>query len=202
MSAPPPYPRIPYLGDDPAPFLHVPVRVEEKLDGANVALWVEDGRIRVMSRGGPGAMDRGRQLGRLRAWAAEHHEASMALCGDGTVVYAEWLWRRHTIAYDVLPDWLVVLDLWHQERGFATAARRDQRVQASGLLTPPLVRRDAVLSSTQDALGLLSRARWGCHQSEGIVLRTAAGLRCKVVRPGFVQRPDDAWSGELNQVPR
>lgn len=200
MSTPPPYPRIPFLTDDPVPFLHVPVRVEEKLDGANVALWVEEGRTRVMSRGGPEAMDRGRQLGRLRAWAAEHHDAVLALCSDGAVVYAEWLWRRHTVEYDALPDWIVVLDLWRPEQGFVTAETRDERAGEGGLLTPPLVRPAAVLTAVEGALDLLGPTQWGRLPAEGIVLRTTTGQRCKVVRPGFVQRSDAAWNGDLNRL--
>ncbi|MGI8433464.1 MAG: RNA ligase family protein [Nocardioidaceae bacterium] len=200
MSPPPPYPRMSYLEAHPAPFLRTPLRVEEKLDGANVALWSGKGRTEVMSRGGPESMDRGRQLGRLRAWAAEHRDAMVALCGDGTVVYAEWLWRRHTVEYDALPDWLVVLDLWRAGQGFVTAETRDERAGQVGLLTPPIVRSDAVLTAVNDALGLLGPARWGRRLAEGIVLRTPTGLRCKVVRPDFVQRSDELWVGELNQL--
>ncbi|MDQ3627233.1 MAG: hypothetical protein M3419_00105 [Actinomycetota bacterium] len=57
MTAPPTYPRTPHLEDDPDQWLGHPVDVEEKLDGANVAICWEGGRPRVMSRGGPDAMD-------------------------------------------------------------------------------------------------------------------------------------------------
>jgi hypothetical protein len=81
MTAPPPYPRVAHLvpgrgsSDDinlnageVAALLASEVVVEEKLDGANVVLWLEDeGRIQCALRSGPGSMDRAGQLGPLRA---------------------------------------------------------------------------------------------------------------------------------------
>jgi len=49
-----------------ASLLGSPVLVEEKVDGANVVLWMEDGRVEAALRSGPGAMDRAGQLGPLR----------------------------------------------------------------------------------------------------------------------------------------
>jgi hypothetical protein len=183
------------LSDDPTPFLGVPLRVEEKLDGANVTLWMHNGQPQVMSRGGVGAMDRGRQLGRLRAWVAEHNEAVASLCADGSAAYAEWLWRRHSVAYDALPDWLIVLDLWRSDRGFSDPAERDRRARSAGVWTPPTRRIDAVLRSPDDALALLGAAAWSSQPAEGVVMRNATGDRCKVVRSGFNQLQDAAWGG-------
>jgi hypothetical protein len=97
MTPPPQYPRIPYLWAPPghrgrdrvipvgdvAAWFEQPVVAEEKLDGANVTLWSEEGRIQVASRAGAGAMDRGGQLGRLRAWVAEREGSLGPLVADG-----------------------------------------------------------------------------------------------------------------------
>ncbi|MGH3932548.1 MAG: hypothetical protein ACRDTF_21525 [Pseudonocardiaceae bacterium] len=40
-------------------WLQQPVVVEEKLDGVNVSIWWDQHQLRVASRGGPDAMDRG-----------------------------------------------------------------------------------------------------------------------------------------------
>ena len=53
-----------------------PVLVEEKLDGANVVVWLEDERIECALRSGVGAQDRGKQLGPLRAWLAERTDCA------------------------------------------------------------------------------------------------------------------------------
>lgn len=207
MTAPPPYPRIPYLRapeglagrdrvvppGDVVTWFDRPVVVEEKLDGANVTLWSEDGRTQVASRGGVGAMDRGRQLGRLRGWAAEHDEAIGRLVTDGWVLYGEWLWVAHGTAYDALPDWLVVLDCWHESVGFATVEDRDRRVAPTGLLLPPR-RFDGVLGSKAALLGLFGPSAYSdSSKAEGLVLRAADGARCKVVDPAYRRMTDGEW---------
>ena len=209
MRPPPPYPRTPYLWTPPsgapddkvlspeeaARFLREPVVVEEKLDGANVSLWLDDdGLPQVASRGGPDAMDRAGQLGRLRAWAYEHLGALQTLLADGWAAYGEWLWLRHGVAYDALPDLLVVLDLWHPEHGFAEVDERDRRAQEVGLTPPPRLH-DGVLGSAELLQRLLGRP--SCFASgtvaEGVVLRRLGGARAKAVADGFQQVYDDAF---------
>ncbi len=201
---PPPYPRTPYLvapaqpsGSDRvlpatevAGWCRTPVLVEEKLDGANVSLWLEQGQIQVATRGGTGAMDRAGQLGRLRAWAAENAGRVTTLLADGWSAYGEWLWLRHGVAYDRLPDLLVVLDCWHPDAGMASVAERDARVTAAGLMTPP-VRHAGELRDLPELLSLLGYSAYADIRAEGLVVRRIADdARCKVVDPAY-QRPDD-----------
>lgn len=205
---PPPYPRTPHLWPDDAhprrlvvpagevaEWLRSPVVVEEKVDGANVSLWWADGAAAVASRGGLGSMDRAGQLGRLRAWAAERLPELEVLLADGWVLYGEWLWLRHGVAYDALPDWLVALDLWHADHGFADLDDRDERCTAAGLSLPPRVF-TGVLGSRQALDGLVRTSRLAVDAAaEGVILRHTDGQRCKVVRPGFTRRDDATWSG-------
>lgn len=204
---PPPFPRTPYLwrpvdraGDDRvvaagdvAAWLQRPVLVEEKLDGANVSIWLDDGRVQVASRGGAGAMDRAGQLGRLRAWAADRDGSLRQLLAGGWAVYGEWLWLTHGTAYDALPDWLVVLDCWHLSTGFASVQERDGRAGEAGLVVPPR-RFEGVLGSEaalQSLFGPSLYSRSGL--AEGLVLRAADGRRCKVVDPSYRRRTDEEW---------
>lgn len=208
MTPPPPYPRTPHLwpddahprrlvvpADEVAGWLRSPVVVEEKVDGANVGLWWADGVVAVASRGGAGAVDRAGQLGRLRAWTVERLPALETLLAGGWVLYGEWLWLRHTVAYDALPDWLVALDLWHADHGFASLDGRDERCAAAGLTLPPRLS-IGELGDHRMLERLVGRSRLAVDAAaEGAVLRRADGRRCKVVRPGFIRRDDAAWSG-------
>lgn len=204
MTDPLPYPRVPYLwepdggatGDRVVPvaeraaWLRRPVVVEEKLDGANVAIWWADGRPQVASRGGPGAMDRAGQLGPLRARVDKQYGPLRALLAAGDVLYAEWLWLTHTVGYDRLPDHLVALDIWGPDAGFTDLPDRDGRLRRSGLVGPP--RLFAGVLATADALlALMDTSRFGSNPMEGVVLRRTDGRICKVVRPGFVRAGND-----------
>lgn len=208
MTPPPPYPRTPHLwpndahprrlvvpAGEVAEWLRSPVVVEEKVDGANVNLWWSGGTAAVASRGGVDAMDRAGQLGRLRAWAAERLPELEVLLDGGWVLYGEWLWVRHGVAYDALPDWLVALDLWHADHGFAALDDRDERCTAAGLALPPWMF-TGMLGDRRTLEGLVGASRLAIDAAaEGVILRRTDGQRCKVVRPGFTRRDDAAWSG-------
>lgn len=204
----PPYPRTPHLWPDDAhprrlvvpsgevaEWLRSPVVVEEKIDGANVSLWWSGSTAAAASRGGADAMDRAGQLGRLRAWAAERLPELEVLLDGGWVLYGEWLWVRHGVAYDALTDWLVALDLWHADHGFAVLDERDERCTAAGLALPPRLF-TGVLGERRVLAGLVDMSRLAVDAAaEGLILRRDDGQRCKVVRPGFTRRDDAAWSG-------
>lgn len=206
---PPPYPRLPHLvagrgtRDDlvlpvseAAALLAGPVLVEEKVDGANVVLWLADGRVEVALRAGPGAMDRAGQLGPLRAWAGEHDVAlRRVLDVEGEpALYAEWLLLTHTSVYDRLPSYLVALDLWRPGRGFAPPDERDAACAGTGLATPPPVW-TGVPGSVEAVERLLGPSAWGPGPAEGLVVRSLVdpGLRAKLVGAGVARTGDDHW---------
>ncbi|MGH9058155.1 MAG: RNA ligase family protein, partial [Acidimicrobiales bacterium] len=187
MSAPPPYPRIPHLvagrgtRDDKvltarevAALLSGEVVVEEKLDGANVVLWSEDGIVRAGLRGGPGSADRAGQLGPLRAWVAGRHDALVGLLGDGEALYAEWLYLTHTVAYDRLPTLLFALDLRLGDGSLVPIEERDGRAGAAGLAVPPELWR-GVPGSVAAVEDLLGPSRYGPGPAEGVVVRATGG---------------------------
>ena len=211
-SEPPPYPRIPHLfpssersGDDQVlgyedaeRFLHEPIVVEEKLDGANVMLWLDPDEpiVHAAGRSGAGGMDRAGQLGRLRAWAAERSDRLRALLAGGSVLYAEWLYLTHTVHYGRLPDLLVGTDLYTPDTGFRTADERDRRLEQVDLAFPPRLF-EGRLGDTTEIRALFGRSAFGDEPAEGLVLRREDRgrvlARAKVLRPGFVPVDDARW---------
>lgn len=209
MTWPPQYPRVPHLSpareaarddlvlDEAATrkLLDQPVVVEEKLDGASVTLWLEEGLLCVASRGGVGAMDRGGQLGPLRAWAAARLPQLVPLLGDDRVLYAEWLWLRHGVSYDSLPSHLIALDLF-SPNGFATLAERDSALAAAGLVAPPRLLEGSGLSraAIQGSIGI---SAFGSQPAEGVVVRAVHawdGPRlAKAVSSSFEPRGNEDW---------
>jgi RNA ligase len=207
MTTPPAYPRIPHLvpgrgtSDDRALadveselLLSKPVMVEEKLDGANVAVWLEDGRVECALRSGPGGQDRAGQLGPLRAWLGQRTDEFRDLLA-GRALYAEWLYLAHAIRYDRLPAYLVGFDLWSPDTGFVTPEERDERAAAAGLAVPPELYR-GVLDGLDAAESLLGDSRVGAELMEGIVIRTLDGSAprvAKLLRAGFAPASDTTW---------
>ncbi len=190
-DAPPAFPRIPHLVEPEGgarddlvltsevleSFLARPSIVEEKLDGANVSVQLDElGRPVARTRSGKTSGDRGGQLGRLKAWAAERLPQLQAVLADCDALYAEWLFRSHSLRYDRLPDLLVVLDLWRAGGGFLGAAERDARCRAAGLVTPPVLF-TGVLGNLDALRHLHGRSRFGSELAEGLVVRLEADDR-------------------------
>ena len=210
MTAPPKYPRVPHLAsseaataadrvlstDERRALLRADVVVEEKLDGANVMLWNEDGRVQCSLRSGPGSADRAGQLGPLRAWVAERGDQLRTLLGDGAVLYGEWLWVTHTVAYDRLRSYLVGLDLRRGDGSFLTVEKRNAACTAAGVECPPELYR-GIPRRVEAIEHLLGPSRYGSFPAEGVVIRPLDGSKprvAKLLRPGFERLADDAWA--------
>lgn len=209
MSAPRSYPRIPHLvggrgsRDDgvlgPAEALKLLTReaiVEEKLDGANVMLWSEEGRVECSLRSGPGGRDRAGQLGPLRAWIGERYVTLLELLRPGRVLYAEWLLIRHTVAYDALPSYLVGLDLSDARFGFVDTDERNHLLCRAEIVSPPRLFR-GIPESSEALEALMGRSAFGSEEMEGVVVRPLGGeVRvAKLLRPGFRAITDEEWQG-------
>ena len=208
MNAPPPYPRIPHLlprrgtsddrvldDDDARALLSKPVLVEEKLDGANVVVWLAGTRVECALRSGPGGRDRARQLGPLRAWLSQRTDELRELLA-GRALYAEWLYLTHRIPYNCLPSYVVGLDVWSPDGSFVSVTERNTLLTAAGLPAPPELDR-CVLGEACVAERLLGKSRFGDELMEGVVIRTVDGSQpriAKILRAGFAPLGDEAWS--------
>jgi hypothetical protein len=208
---PPPYPRVPHLvggrgtDDDrvlPAPeaaaLLSSEVAVEEKLDGANVMLWLEDGRIQTALRSGPGSADRAGQLGPLKAWVGQHSDSLRDLLQglEGGALYGEWLYLTHTVAYDRLPSYLIALDLTALDGSFRSVDERNATAEHHGLATPTELFRGVphTLSAVE---GFLGTSLYGETDMEGVVVRRLGSGQprlAKLIHPGLRRLSDDDWA--------
>lgn len=207
---PPTYPRVPHLagragagaGDvelaarDADALLLRPVLVEEKLDGANVTLWVDDGIPRVATRGGAGAADRAGILGPVRAWATQRADELRVALGERHAVYGEWLLRRHAVPYTHLPGPYVGFDVLDRRTAdFLPISERDRILEASGIPVVPALFSGRLGSLTQ-LRGLHRRSRFGPEPAEGLVVRARDAPRAvaKLVDPRWGDAGSAAWS--------
>lgn len=93
------------------------VVLEEKIDGANSAIsFTEGGELRLQSRGHfltGGARERHYDL--LKQWAAIHKEKFYEVLGSRYVMYGEWMYAKHSIYYDLLPNYFMEFDILDRE---------------------------------------------------------------------------------------
>jgi hypothetical protein len=183
-----------------AGLLSKPVTVEEKVDGANLGLSVDpSGRIRAQNRGD--YID-GRALPQfkpLSAWLAPREEALREALGDGLILFGEWCFARHTVAYDALPDWFLAFDVYDRAaRRFWSRERREALVRRVGLASVPQLGAGSGLFDRKGIEKLVGTSRIGSVPVEGAYLRWDTGdwlaARAKLVRQGWVQPNEEHWS--------
>lgn len=218
MTPPPKYPRVPRFVDASRPessddlvlaasaraaLLDAEVVVEEKLDGMNVMVWLEQGSPRVGTRGGGETSDRSGERGRLRAWASVHSD-QLAMLRHRFVVYGEWLRRRHVVPYERLPAQLIGFDVLDREAGqFLAVERRDALLSRLGIPAPPL-RFRGVLGSDAELDKLLGPSAFANSPAEGLVIRTVDGGWPRVAKyfdPRWDGIGSAPWVGENHLVP-
>jgi len=175
------------------------VRVEEKVDGANLGLSLgADGRLRAQNRGQYLEHPHNGQFSRLPAWLAMHETPLVAALGDSLMLFGEWCAARHSVVYESLPDWFLPFDVYDRALGrFWCANRRDQFCEQLGLRCVPTIFRGEI--SLQDLITLVEtrQSRFGNAPLEGVVVRQDEdGFlkdRAKLVRPSFTQAIGDHW---------
>lgn len=185
--------------DEAAALLAGEVAVEEKLDGANLGVSLaEDGTLRFQNRGQYLHPPFAGQFQRLGSWIAAHEHALRSHLPPGLIVFGEWCAARHSVAYDRLPDWLIVIDVYdHTEQGFFSTARRDALAKRLGLT---VVRTVSHGRATLAELTSRLSAEPSCYHAgpiEGFVVRKETSdwllARAKLVHPDFVQGIDEHW---------
>jgi RNA ligase len=136
------------------------VVAEEKLDGANAGLSFDpQGNLRLQSRGhyltgGP----RERQFDRFKQWANTWADLFRSVLGSRYIVYGEWLWAKHTIFYDLLPDYFVEFDVLDIQTGvFLSTRRRQSLLEGLPLVSVPVLF-EGILREPEDVLSRIGRS--------------------------------------------
>ena len=119
------------------------VVVEEKLDGANAGIALDDhrpGQLRLQSRGHVltgGARERHFDL--FKQWASVHSAVIARLLAGGRTLYGEWLYAKHTIFYDRLPHYFLEFDVRDPDGAFWSTARRRAVFDATPVRSVPVI---------------------------------------------------------------
>ena len=132
--------------------------IEEKLDGANVAVsFTGGGRMLLQSRGhylsGGG---RERQFALFKQWAQAHEAPLLERLEDRYVMYGEWLYAKHSVSYDHLPHWFCEFDVYDRDEGvFLSTPRRRALMAASPVISVPVLSQGPMPRSVKELRALV-----------------------------------------------
>lgn len=99
--------------------------IEEKVDGTGVSINLDRHlELRINHRRSPAV---GREFKPLHDWATNHWEDLLFLLGERYVMFGEWMYNKHTIFYDNLPNYFLESDIYDKEKGIwlSTSARNN-----------------------------------------------------------------------------
>lgn len=180
------------------------VIIEEKLDGANMGIFIrsDDFRIMAQNRSHFVTSKYHPQFAPLDQWLARHTADLWRVLTPGRhILYGEWLYATHSVEYTRLPGWFVAYDLYDRHTG--TFASRDYLAKVlaeTSIPHVPVIYRGPVQSVEQLLAMVDGPSAYNDARREGFVLRLlrqpqgvaadaeegALELRAKLVRSDFI----------------
>lgn len=175
------------------------VRVEEKLDGANLGISLgTDGTWRAQNRGQYLLEPYSGQFSRLASWLGKHAWQWREQVDSNLILFGEWCAARHSLDYDSLLDWFLLFDVYdRQKHKFWSAKRRDILADALRIATVPTLFQGKADLKRLKMLVNESASRYRQGPLEGIIVRRDSEDWCeeraKLVRAEFTQVISKHW---------
>ncbi|KAH6911163.1 ATP dependent DNA ligase [Coprinopsis sp. MPI-PUGE-AT-0042] len=187
------------------------VVVTEKVDGANMGFSLSaDKQILVQNRShyvNPTSHDQFKKLG---AWVDKHRQELLKLLDrdpyfpERYILFGEWLYATHSIAYSRLPDYFMAFDLYDRQTGafISTKALRGLLADTSISVVPLL--HEGVLPGESELKEMVQRkSTYYEGRVEGVYLKVETDLavvhRAKIVRSDFIAG-NEHWTKAALQV--
>jgi ATP-dependent RNA circularization protein (DNA/RNA ligase family) len=179
-------------------LLATAVVVEEKIDGANIGLSLdEQGILRVQSRGDYLREPYSGQFKHLSGWLDSHH-AIMNFLSPDLVIFGEWCAAIHSLQYSRLPDYFLLFDVYDKKAArFWSSERRNEWAERAGVHTVPRVAFGTYSVPSLLALMREAKSHYSDGPAEGIVVRRDDDrwnlIRGKLVQEDFAQAINEHW---------
>lgn len=177
--------------------------VEEKLDGTNVGIhFSDDGQLVLQCRGHLITEGMHPQYDLFKQWANVKRFTLETQLENRYLLFGEWLYARHTVAYHQLPHYFFEFDIYDkQQQVFLDLERRMELLAGTGIVTVPVLHHGAI--SRKELVKLVGASRYKSEfhnpddgriddRMEGLYVRTEADgvvtARAKFVRPEFTEK--------------
>lgn len=181
-----------------AEFLECEITLEEKIDGANLGISFDsEGNVILQNRGNIVYPPYLGQWKEIEKWLDIRLDALFDALGTDRIMFGEWCYAIHSIAYNSLPDWFIAFDVFDKRKArFFSIKRRNELIEKAGLHAIRQIMRGVF--SLDEIVALMGKSAYGDELIEGIYLRADDGdwlkQRAKLVREEFTQAIETHWS--------
>jgi len=178
--------------------------IEEKIDGANMGFRCEDGNIIAQNRTHVVCSKSHEQFKKLNMWINQHKDDLMSIFQRGHyIVFGEWLFFKHSIHYDKLPNHFILFDIYDIDKDeFLARSIVEDMIKDTKLCQIPIIYRG--IATMQQLKQLVNSASsFYSGKVEGIYIRACVDdvvkYRCKIVRSDFVCGNTEWGSGKFTE---
>ena len=146
--------------------------IEEKIDGANSALSFDDeGNLLLQSRGH--YLDGGyreRHYNLMKQWGNINAELFYSVLGSRYIMYGEWMYAKHTVFYDALPDYFMEFDIYdREEKVFLDTPSRRRLTDQMGIISSVPVLDTGVFHSKEKILSYIGHSNFITEQHTDVL---------------------------------
>jgi|SaaInlStandDraft_6_1057023.scaffolds.fasta_scaffold04298_4 atypical dual specificity phosphatase len=180
------------------------VFIAEKVDGAQLGISIDENyKIMVQNRSHYVNSKSHSQFEKLDKWIFDHKESLYQILNQDTILFGEWLYAKHSIDYNNLPDYFMAFDLYNKKKKLFY--NRDKLVEALKDTNLHYVRemyRGKIKDKTHLLKMIEQKSDYTDGRVEGIYLKIFENdyvkSRCKLVRNDFICG-NDHWSKGIMQ---
>lgn len=151
--------------------------IEEKMDGSQLGIrFLEEGKLQFQSRGsvldgGPAEIE----FSLAKNWAHEHIEALWGLLGTRYIIFGEWLYFKHTIFYDQLPNFFMEYDIYdtHKNYFLSTGSRMTMLSKFPFITSVRVITKGQAFSSKEFRSNITKSPFVSKEQEDNLLLQAA-----------------------------
>jgi atypical dual specificity phosphatase len=185
-------------------FLNKEIYIEEKIDGANLGFSINsDSKIMVQNRSHYVTSSEQPQFKPLDAWVQAHSDDLWTILEPGRhILYGEWLYMKHSIKYENLPDYFIAFDLYDKiTKKFASRCVLEQLLSQTSIQLVPLVAKGTFKKIEEIKQLINTKSKFYEGKIEGVYCRinNTDNLisRGKIVRSDFICGNSSIGTGKL-----
>jgi hypothetical protein len=184
-------------------FLSKEITIEEKIDGANLGLRMNDDYlIECQNRSKIVNSSTQSQFSNLDTWIKNNYtDLFLILENKNLILFGEWMQAKHSIFYDNLPGYFIAFDIYDiNEKQFYSRSKFSEILEQTSI---PIINVlfKGVIGSKDNLLKLLkTESKYANQNIEGLYLRIdkddVLESRSKLVSAEFIQGIEEHWSSK------
>ena len=185
-------------------FLNQDVNVTEKVDGAQIGLSIDENyKILIQNRSHYICSSTHSQFKILDKWIEQNSNDLYSILDKDTILFGEWMYMKHSILYNRLPDYFLAFDLYSKKNKiFYNRKILEEKLKGTSIKIVRQIYQGKV--NKQKLLDLIQQqSEYTNSRVEGVYLKIFDGdfvkNRCKLVRNDFLSSDKHWTKGKLEK---